>query len=57
LVEFLTPKKALQPSRWDETASRYQNPHLKMRAILIGSSGTKCGQIKAWTHFLGSMAV
>ena len=41
-VQYVAPKKAHQPSRWDETASRDRNPHLKMRAILICSSGTKC---------------
>jgi hypothetical protein len=42
-AEYITLQKALQPSRWDETASRDRNPHLKMRAIFIGSSGTKKG--------------
>ena len=34
------PERPLQPSRWDGTVSRHRNPHLKMRAIFRGSSGT-----------------
>ena len=37
------PNRPLQPSRWDGTVSRNRNPHLKMWAIIIGSSGTQSG--------------
>jgi len=34
------PNRDSQPSRWDGTAPYGRYPHLKMRAILSGSSGT-----------------